>query len=456
MGAEVSVELKLVLEGAKRQAAEFAKAANRILSTSIGGDMGAVAAGTNKAAAAQENLARKTKQTTSELAKQIAEWRKLNPGGIAPGQKITFADQPGKSSTRFSRWYPGQTVPMTGSGLATNPAEILAKQSSDALLGNLKKNLGYGMADLKARGQMAPHLPSAQFPTLPHAPKEPAPASGMMGVISSMRDVTLPIGQLLASFYVIIRAISAALVPLKMFAKMVMQAAEAARKLYANALMSGMGIGMTVKRNMLANILGVSENDIFQFGRQIAALNDQLETAYRITAKTNASMATTGIEFKVLEANMAALKAEMADKVSPETVGFTMILSKLTAATTSAIDKITTAHPKLVEIGKRSILQTLFGFVPGSAFDDIRQGAKAIGQNQIDKVGSPQAYMKQMPASAWERMGLQVGGTGGTNYAAKTADSTAKSATYLQRLLEAAHKAGRMTITRGMALPSAP
>jgi hypothetical protein len=53
------------------------------------------------------------------------------------------------------------------------------------------------------------------------------------------------------------------------------------------------------------------------------------------------------------------------------------------------------------------------------------------------KVPEPQAQMKQMPASSWEKMGLVIGGGGGTNYAQQTAKNTGKSNSLLEKIANA-------------------
>ena len=49
----------------------------------------------------------------------------------------------------------------------------------------------------------------------------------------------------------------------------------------------------------------------------------------------------------------------------------------------------------------------------------------------------PQAWMKQMPASTWEHMGLQVGGGGGTDYNRQTAMNTKETNSHLKELIKA-------------------
>lgn len=75
--------------------------------------------------------------------------------------------------------------------------------------------------------------------------------------------------------------------------------------------------------------------------------------------------------------------------------------------------------------------------------------------NPFKKVNapSPTAFMKQMPASQWEKMGLQIGGSGGTNYAMQTAKHTARATTVLEKILQATNSQ-KFNITKPVGLPS--
>ena len=78
-------------------------------------------------------------------------------------------------------------------------------------------------------------------------------------------------------------------------------------------------------------------------------------------------------------------------------------------------------------------------------FEGTKKGFEGLTK-QIDnfwngasnkKAPEPQAQMKQMPASSWEKMGLVIGGGGGTNYAQQTAKNTEKSNSLLGKIANA-------------------
>lgn len=64
-------------------------------------------------------------------------------------------------------------------------------------------------------------------------------------------------------------------------------------------------------------------------------------------------------------------------------------------------------------------------------------GKAAKGGGGGGGMPGPQAYMKQLPVSSWERMGLVIGGMGGANPAVETARNTRATVTELKGLRKA-------------------
>ena len=231
-------------------------------------------------------IQKKTKALT-EQQKVLEAWRKANAGGIAPGQKITIASQ---TASKGMTGNPFQAEVNAWKGsLATAAAELT---KAPALM-NLPGYKGIGMAQRIIN--MKPALPNVAFPALPHEPVTPkSPALNgtlIRALVGSIAGSTLagPIGAGLGAsamgasgpFAIAIVAATAAMKLLRLSVMETLAAYEHARKIYAATVTSGFGTGMTVKRGMLAEIIGVSENDIFQFGAQIAYLNGQLEFAQK-------------------------------------------------------------------------------------------------------------------------------------------------------------------------------
>ena len=98
---------------------------------------------------------------------------------------------------------------------------------------------------------------------------------------------------------------------------------EHARQLYAKSLMSGLGLNFTVKRGMLASIMGVSEEDAIKFGAALNYLNPKIEWAANILAKTATPLTQVSWEFKIVMANAMALFSELATKLAPTILAVT-------------------------------------------------------------------------------------------------------------------------------------
>lgn len=205
---------------------------------------------------------------------------------------------------------------------------------------------------------------------------------------------------------------------------------EDARQIYGKALTSGMGTQFTVKRSLLASIMGVSEQDVFRFGAQMAYLNPKLENAVSILTKTNPKLTQVSWSFKVLEADASALFATLANDAAPAILNLVGAIDKMV--------KAVTAHKSELEAGARIIA---FGFTGGLS-EVARLANKALPGGKQDNLPGPQSWMKQLPASHWERMGLVTMG-GSQNYAKDTARNTKEMAIALRALAAHMIKGGK-------------
>lgn len=425
---QVSVELRLVMTEAINQMRAFAKGMQYTLGgKSPGTGMADVAAQTNKAAAAQDNLARKTKQTTTELQKQLAEWRKLNPGGIAPGQKITFTDQPGAASTRFARWYPGKTEPMTGGGLATGIPYL---------------------------GPVPPILPKIE----PPKPEEIKKLALNQTLVRSLFGAVAgsyfsgPVGAGLGAsamgasgpMAIAIGAGTAAIKALRESIESLKASITQAAKQYASAMTSGMPLGFNIRRQTLASIIGVSGNEVFMFGKQIEYLNPQLNNAVNILTATNKNLTQVDWQWKILQTDTKAMADQLTNDAAPALLLFTSALDVL-------VKKITDWSKYIVMVAAltpqgMSIMRGAMDII-GKDFTKLTGGGTMPG---------PMAYMKQLPASDWERMGLQVGTFGGTNYAMQTANNTKPLPELLMKIFTAITGINKNDINRWHSVPNTP
>ena len=112
-------------------------------------------------------------------------------------------------------------------------------------------------------------------------------------------------------------------------------------------------------------------------------------------------------------------------------------------------------------------LKKLGGWDTSTASADITKQAsnlrKEIGTVAANFFGKsskgmpePMAYMKQMPASSWERMGLIIGGGGGTNYGQQTANHTKPVPALLAKIYAAIVAGDKFNISHPAGIPASP
>jgi hypothetical protein len=191
----------------------------------------------------------------------------------------------------------------------------------------------------------------------------------------------------------------------------VMKAYQSEGTNYAKALTSGLGIGFVTKRSMLADIMGVSEVDVVKFGAAMTYLNPKIEWASGILAKTNANLTSVGWNFKVLQNDMGAAFATIANDAAPALRQFIDGLYIIVKKSTEFYNFMSRALPHFD--APPWLVKFLVGPIMGMGKDT---GPAPMAQS----------WMKQMPGSSWEHMGLVIGGGGGNNPAQITARNTSR------------------------------
>jgi hypothetical protein len=313
---------------------------------------------------------------------------------------------------------------------------------------------------------------------------------GMLGSESYVRN------------FVLIKAAGMAFTSLINAVKKTTQAYDDARKLYAKSLMSGLGVGFTTKRQNLAEILGVHELEVIRFGKALEYLAPKLQFANDTMAKTNKELTGVGWEFAILGKNLQAIWNIVANAMSPAFMAFAQNMNAFLeslgktdfiAGVAGAFNLLFIALNNVVGVielviagfanGMKVIADSiafviakalnLLSKVPGlggiGGFDtdkilqDIidssqsvadlaeRVAGNAFGGNAGGGVPTPQSYMKQLPASSWEKMGLVVGG-GTNNYAQQTAKNTKDTADAVKFIAKAMGAGGGSSNPFGMNL----
>ena len=209
------------------------------------------------------------------------------------------------------------------------------------------------------------------------------------------------------------------------------KAYQDAPKLYAKALTSGLGLQFVSKRSILADIMGVSEQEVIKYAYAFNYLNPKIEWASNIMAKTTTTLTAVGWEWKVVFKDFTALMADIAVKNAPILLKLANGFENLFKRIDDAINK----HPALAKM----MLSPLY------ALDWV--GSKLAGKpagtkGWEAKAPPPISFMKQLPASSWERMGLVLGGGMGANPAKETAHNTKTMAQDIKKLVSYVARSG--------------
>lgn len=377
---QVAVELRLLLDKLRKDT----KAAAEILRTGLAAGAQGVATGTEKAGKEMEKLEVKTRKATKAIQDQkkaaLDAWRASLP---APQVRGVGFDQPVRGGGGTGSW-----STTAGGGLATQPPNLN-----------------------RYSGPVPPVIPP---PRMGMAQQAAGLNTALRSAMSTPLAVAAQVGAAFAGLRVVLGlfkfAIEGVLGPLRAM----MHAAEAARGTYAKALTGGMGLGYASKTGLLASIIGVSEDQVMQFGGAVGYLNGKVQFASETFAQTNQKLTALSWEFRVLTADIAALTAKLAYNMQPSLV---MLIRVVDASARSIGFMIDALRP----------LMKLAGMViPGMGGVN-----KAFGHSGGPSAPTPTSSINRMASSAWERMGLVLG-NGGSSHMEKIKNNTARMADYLK------------------------
>lgn len=279
---------------------------------------------------------------------------------------------------------------------------------------------------------------------------------------------------------------------------------EQARVMYAATLHSGYGLQTGYKLQTAGRVIGVDPNTVWQFGAAFAQVATRLKEATEILSQTNPVLTKTSWEFGILETDIQAFWASVSEKFAPSAQEFIGWIDKIVKSLTPgaysphmtrfsefaqkelgmfAMTSHAGATGRLYEAiksegGQGAMLKKqheggIFDVLNNSSASQRSRWFKQAGLNADDATWfldmakkwknfipsstapTPNAYMRQLPASRWEHMGLIVGGGGGTNYPRQTAEHTKKAATYLSQLVQMIHRTHENNMKYGFhGLPS--
>lgn len=252
-------------------------------------------------------------------------------------------------------------------------------------------------------------------------------------------------------------AVGLVLGPLKMFAHVVEQAAEAGARLYARVLASGgLPTGYVSQVSMAARVGGMSEADVVKFGSALGSLTEMTRVASNTMAKAVIPLTQLSWYSKAFGENWNALMAQFTAAAAPAissiiqvTNAFLRIL-QITGVGT-AIGRVVSLFEGIAAV-LAALTATYAGILQlmGQMMSDLISSiynwkldfskSMAVGDEIVSmwtKMAKPESVggmAQRMPASAWEKMGLVIGMGPGVNPQAETASNTRTMKTTLSKV----------------------
>jgi hypothetical protein len=220
---------------------------------------------------------------------------------------------------------------------------------------------------------------------------------GVPPKLQSGRSMSLSSIPMLGRFLTVAGLVAAALEGFRKAVETVAGSINRGFGIYSGAGQSGLSRQFFTQRQTLASIFGIegNPNQVFVFGKAIQEINARISGAVSTLAKTSPTLAGLHINFDILKLDFEALAADITSSLAPALNLFAMLLDKLI----KAFDRF--FNSKIAQ------------YITALAILDSGIPAKFVMANLISaSSGAPNLnpFMKQLPASTWERMGLVIGG----------------------------------------------
>lgn len=420
--ADIKVELKLGLDGMRKDLEEAKKA----LKAAMGVNLSKQISGLEKAVKAQTDWAAAIELTT-------AAWKDMMSAmGTALPTIPKVPKIPSPSSTApvvqegggIPPVLPGAGKSTAGSGASNN-----ARGGTNAFL----KNIGFAsmplfnplsplsiLAGFRQGGQALGTGPGTAFR------RQMGSMLGGMG----LRGVGGAVGGFgasapyVASGVLTVGAIAAglSLKALANIAKTTAAAFDEAKGIYSATLRSGgLPLGVVTQRSAVAKALGVSMEEMDHYANVVAQVGWKFRHSSEILASTAPELMMASVNMSAVRQEFKALGAVIADSIAPAVNLLAMSLQGLLAGV-QALFKAFFDYMMTIPRIFKGVLENL-PFVGGTmkkAFAGLSGGME-----------TPEASTKRLPASAWEKMGLVIGTGAGANYAKDTAANTKRIAEIL-------------------------
>ena len=432
--ADIKVELKLGLDGMRKDLEEAKKA----LKAAMGVNLSKQISGLEKAAKAQTDWAAAIELTT-------AAWKDMMSamGTALPKMpKIpTPGDTGGSPFTPLVLPTPGDGVPPvlpgggggggkspTGSGGAGGTG-VGARGGTNAFL----KNIGFAamplfnplsplsiLAGFRQGGQALGTGPGTAFRRQMGSMLGGMGMRGMGGAVGGF-GASSPY---VASGVLTVGAVAAglSLMALSNVAKTTAAAFDEAKRIYSATLRSGgLPLGMVTQRSAVAKAMGVSMEEMDHYANVVAQVGWKFRHSSEILASTAPALMMASVNMEAVKQEFKALGAVIADSIAPAVNLLAMSLQWLLAGV-QALFKAFFDYMMTIPRIFKGVLENL-PFVG----DTMKEAFAGLGGG----VDTPEASTKRLPASSWEKMGLVIGTGAGANYAKDTAANTKRIAEIL-------------------------
>jgi len=218
-------------------------------------------------------------------------------------------------------------------------------------------------------------------------------------------------------------------------AQQIKAAFQFAHTLYGSSLAQGLSLQFNARRSLTAGVLGVPENDVMRF-KQSTYVMERLSDAVARIAAAAPDLAYTDAQFRILKIEILGVASSIADKLAPALVGLALVLDNFVKWLGTFFTKFGALFTGALKGALTGILgSTVTGILTQLGDTLSTLGAAALKQNPFT---NPLTLMKQLPASAWEHQGLNLGFAGGDT----TNNLLRKSNQYLSTLPQIAHALG--------------
>lgn len=413
---KVEVELRILGNKVKSDM----QAIKKTMDDAVRGISGGSASTNDPVVRVQEERTKKVKATNNSLKEQARLIREGKNLGANPNISLGAASSRGGASAWSTN---------AGGGLATAPSPTLMKGGGKGHMMTPEWFLAQAQARAKAMGPLNAGQKgtsiAGMFGNLINFQMSPiaATATKVAGAVAGLRVAFGLVGFVAAHTVGRIMELSRAM--MAHFAR----AAEAGRAMYAKQLQSG-GLpgGFVAGRSLMAEMLGVGENEIMRYGNAVAYLNEKIRFAQGVYVQTTPALASAAWELKALNNDLKAIAMLVAAEFAPA-------MRQIVYALRQIIEFVGGSFAKGLAAAFKWALESAIRTVAGHAgVIAYKTAQKHIG-GKIDPGTAPaiQASSARMPASAWEKMGLVLG-TSGRGPMQKVAENTGKTARILERM----------------------